>query len=106
MFRMIESKKERDAKKPGLLATLELLLEHKANPHIMFDDCLIDDEVIPAGFYNTINSTYKHAQIASDAEVMQLIKKHYPTEPPYGHIPVDMFWVGNRMMLYHQNTNQ
>lgn len=84
MFRMIESKDTRDAKRPGLLATLELLLEHKANPHIMFNDCLISDQIIPAGFYNTINSMYKHAQIASDTEVMQLLKKYPPEEPPHG----------------------
>lgn len=87
--------------KEGLYNIMQLLLDYKANPHIVTKDCTFLDEVMNTAFCRTINSTYKHVQISSDTKIMELLKKYYPSTPQYDPIYDVKIWMFDNLLLIY-----
>lgn len=104
-YRWILDAKKREAVRPVLFDTLQLLLEHKANPHVMIPDCLVNDEVMPAQLQDSINSAYLHAKIASDQEVRDLMVKFVPV-PQYPTLNIRMSHDSKYIWFENESANK
>lgn len=98
-YRWITDDKKRELARPVMKDIVILFLEHKANPHVMFPDCIIEDVTMEALFQDTINSAFKHVHMANDNEVKKLMQHYHSGNPNYPTVHTIMYYDSSFMCL-------